>query len=68
MELKYYLPGIGFVLALPFELNDEEQSEWEWTGECEELVCRGDSVAVLQDETYGIKDPLEFPETLRRSQ
>ena len=58
------MPGTGFVLALPFELNDDEQPEWEWTGEREELVCRGDSLAVLQDKACGIRDPAELLETL----
>ena len=49
-EFKYYLPGVGFVLALGLE-------DGELTGEREELVCFGDSLEVLEDESCGIEDP-----------
>lgn len=42
-EYKYYLPGIGFVLAVALE-------DGEITGEREELVCLGDSLDVLSDD------------------
>lgn len=42
-ELKYYLPGIGFVLATKIE-------DGEFTGEREELLCVGDSLDVLVDD------------------
>jgi len=50
------------VLALPFELNDDD--EFEWTGEREELVCAGDSLDILYTEACGIADPDELIETL----
>jgi hypothetical protein len=62
IELKYYLPDTGFVLALPFELNDD--AELEWTGEREELICAGDSLDILYAEACGIADPDELVETL----
>ena len=49
-EFKYYLPGIGFVLAVALE-------DGELTGEREELVCTGDSLDILQDDSCGIEDP-----------
>jgi hypothetical protein len=50
-ELKYYRPGIGFVLAVAME-------DGEITGEREELVCVGDSLDILSDDPdCGIGDP-----------
>jgi len=49
-EYKYYLPGIGFVLAVAME-------DGEITGEREELMCVGDSLDVLSDDpNCGIED------------
>ena len=42
-EFKYYLPEIGFVLAVAMEDGDI-------TGEREELMCVGDSLDVLSDD------------------
>ena len=42
-EFKYYLPGTGFVLAVAME-------DGEITGEREELMCIGDSLAILSDD------------------
>lgn len=52
--MKYYLPEVGFVLALPFELNDDE--EFEWTGEREELLCTGDSLDILTNGECDVDD------------
>ena len=50
-EYKYYLPGIGFVLAVAME-------DGELSGEREELMCVGDSLDVLSDDPdCGIADP-----------
>ncbi|HJP04984.1 MAG: hypothetical protein CL799_06865 [Chromatiales bacterium] len=49
-EFKYYLPGIGFVLAVSME-------DGEFDGEREELVCIGDSVDILEDPECEIDDP-----------
>jgi len=50
-EYKYYLPGTGFVLAVAME-------DGEITGEREELMCVGDSLAVLSDDPdCDIADP-----------
>lgn len=50
-EYKYYIPGIGFVLAVGME-------DGELTGEREELTCIGDSLDVLSDDpACGIGDP-----------
>jgi hypothetical protein len=57
IELKYYRPGTGFVLALPFE--DDE-----WNGEREERVCDGRSLRILNRPKCGIEDPEELFETL----
>jgi len=62
IELKYYLSGVGFVLAVPFEADDE--GELEWTGEREELLCRGDSLDILDSDACGIDDPEELVEVL----
>ena len=56
-EYKYYLPGIGFVLAVGLE-------DGELTGEREELVCVGDSLDVLEERACGIEDPEELLEEL----
>ena len=47
-EFKYYIAGLGFVLA-------EAMEDGEFTGEREELMCVGDSLDVLND--CGIEDP-----------
>lgn len=50
-EYKYYLPGVGFVLAVAME-------DGELAGEREELMCVGESLDVLSDDTdCGIADP-----------
>ncbi|UTV30555.1 hypothetical protein [Photobacterium atrarenae] len=49
-EFKYYLAGVGFVLA-------EAMEDGELTGEREALVCVGDSLAVLESEACGFEDP-----------
>ena len=59
-EFKYYLPNVGFVLAIGLE-------DGGITGEREELVCTGDSLAVLAQDggaTCGIEDPEELLDTL----
>ncbi|MCB1683727.1 MAG: hypothetical protein R3E82_04110 [Pseudomonadales bacterium] len=56
-EYKYYLPGVGFVLALGLE-------DGELTGDREELVCVGDSLEVLGEESCGIEDPEALLEEL----
>jgi len=56
-EFKYYLPGVGFVLAVGLE-------DGEITGEREELVCTGDSLDILADDDCGIEDPEELLEDL----
>ncbi|MCU7935089.1 MAG: hypothetical protein KZQ99_09435 [Candidatus Thiodiazotropha sp. (ex Dulcina madagascariensis)] len=56
-EYKYYLPGIGFVLA-------EAMEDGLLTGEREELLCVGDSLEVLMDAQCGIEDLEELLETL----
>jgi len=43
-EYKYYLPGTGFVLAVAME-------DGELTGEREELMCVGDSLDILSNDT-----------------
>ncbi len=48
-EFKYYLPDIGFVLAV-------EMEDGEMTGEREELVCVGDSLAILESLACEIDD------------
>jgi len=50
-EHKYYLPGTGFVLATGLDENGDP------TGEREEVVCTGDSIAILEDPSCGIADP-----------
>jgi len=49
-EFKYYLSGVGFVLA-------EAMEDGILTGEREELVCVGDSLEILEDDACGIDDP-----------
>jgi hypothetical protein len=56
-EFKYYIPGIGFVLA-------EAMEDGELTGEREELVCVGDSLDILKDPQCGIENPEELLEKL----
>ncbi|MBT3059010.1 MAG: hypothetical protein G8D61_00015 [gamma proteobacterium symbiont of Ctena orbiculata] len=56
-EFKYYIPGIGFVLA-------EAMEDGELTGETEQLVCVGDSLDILQDPACEIEDPEELLEEL----
>ena len=57
-EYKYYLPNIGFVLAVAMD-------DGELTGEREELMCVGDSLDVLsEDSDCGIEDPELLLETL----
>jgi hypothetical protein len=56
-EFKYYIPGVGFVLA-------EAMESGELTGERETLMCVGDSLEVLQQPECGIDDPDELLETL----
>jgi len=48
-EYKYYIDGVGFVLAVVLE-------DGKPTGEREELVCAGDSLDVLSDPACGIED------------
>lgn len=56
-EHKYYLPGIGFVLA-------EAMEDGVFTGEREELVCVGDSLGILHQDECEIDDPVLLLETL----
>ena len=49
-EFKYYIPNTGFVLAVSME-------DGEITGEREELICVGDSLAILEDDACDIADP-----------
>lgn len=49
-EYKYYLEGVGFVLATKLE-------DGEPTGEREEVACSGESIEILNDEACGIGDP-----------
>jgi len=59
-EHKYYIPGIGFVLAVGME-------DGEISGEREELVCLGDSLDVLSDDPdCGIANPEILLEELCR--
>jgi len=57
-EHKYYLPGVGFVLAEDLDENGMPN------GEREELVCVGDSLKILKRDACGIEDPKELLETL----
>jgi hypothetical protein len=56
-EFKYYVPGVGFVLA-------EAMEDGELSGETEQLVCVGDSLDILQDPACEIEDPEELLEEL----
>lgn len=56
-EYKYYLPGVGFVLAVAMEDGVP-------TGEREELVCVGNSLDILQEPECEIQDPDELLEEL----
>ena len=56
-EFKFYLAGVGFVLAA--DLEDGEP-----TGEREELLCVGDSLEILRDESCGIEDLEQLLEVL----
>lgn len=53
-EYKYYLPGVGFVLAVSLEDGEIED------GGREELVCTGSSLAVLELDECDIEDPAEL--------
>ncbi len=48
-EYKYYLPGVGFVLAVGME-------DGELTGEREELICVGESPDILAGAACGIEN------------
>jgi len=48
-EFKYYVEGLGFVLAVAME-------DGEFTGEREELLCVGDSLDVLSEMDCGIEN------------
>jgi hypothetical protein len=56
-DFKYYIQGVGFVLA-------EAMENGELTGERDTLVCVGEDLAVLQQPACGIEDPDELLETL----
>ncbi len=56
-EYKYYLSGVGFVVALSLE-------DGELTGEREELVCYGDSLDIIYSAECGIELPEELFEEL----
>lgn len=56
-ELKYYLPSVGFVLAVPME-------DGESIGGREELVCRGDSLDILDSAHCGIEETKALREQL----
>ncbi|MGD8913556.1 MAG: hypothetical protein PVJ68_12560 [Candidatus Thiodiazotropha sp.] len=56
-EFKYYIPGIGFVLA-------EAMEDGELTGETEQLLCVGDSLDILEDPACEIDDTEELLEEL----
>lgn len=56
-EFKYYIAGVGFVLAQAME-------DGEFTGERETLECVGESLDVLSRPECGIDDPEELLETL----
>lgn len=47
-EFKYYKAGLGFILAIGLEDGEVEDRE--------ELVCVGESLAVLADESCGLED------------
>ncbi|MES9814114.1 MAG: hypothetical protein ABW161_04385 [Candidatus Thiodiazotropha sp.] len=56
-EFKYYIPGIGFVLA-------EAMEDGELSGETEKLVCIGDSLDILEDPACEIDDAERLLEEL----
>jgi hypothetical protein len=56
-EFKYYIPGVGFVLA-------EAMEDGDLSGETEQLVCVGDSLDILEDPACEINDPEELLEAL----
>ena len=56
-EYKYYLPGVGFILAVSME-------DGEFDGEREELVCAGDTLDVLATDACQIDDPEELLDEL----
>lgn len=56
-ENKYYLPGVGIVASIGLENG-------QLTGDREDLVCVGDSLASLKDPSCGIDDPSELLEKL----
>ncbi len=56
-EFKYYIAGVGFVLA-------EAMEDGELSGERETLECVGDSLAVLESPECGIDDPEVLLEAL----
>ena len=56
-EYKYYVRGIGFVLATKLE-------DGEFTGEREEVSCVGGSLEILDDPSCGISDPEALREAL----
>ena len=56
-EYKYYLKDVGFVLAVAME--DDEV-----TGEREELVCVGDSLAILSSDACGLDNVDELLDEL----
>ena len=53
-EYKYYLPGVGFVLAVSLEDGEIEEEGRE------ELICMGDSLAILASEDCEIEAPQEL--------
>lgn len=56
-EFKYYKKDLGFVLAVAIE-------DGEVTGEREELVCVGDSLAVLSEPACGLENSAELLDVL----
>jgi hypothetical protein len=56
-EFKYYIAGVGFVLA-------QAMKDGEFTGERETLECVGDNLDVLEGPECGILDHEELMETL----
>ena len=57
-EYKYYLPGVGFVLAVSLEDGAVEEDGRE------ELICIGTSLAILESPACEIEDPEELFEEL----
>lgn len=64
-EIKYYVPGTGFVLAAVFE-GDAIEGEGEFIGEVEKLVCSGGDEILTEAGLAGcgIEDPAELLEDL----